>query len=110
MDRIQRTFEEFDRRHPEVYVEFVRMARKARQRGFRKYSARTIVAVIRWHCDVNPNRDGGFKINDHYSSRYVRKLLREDPSFTGFFELRACGADVEGPSDPMERVALEGFA
>lgn len=111
MDRTQRAFEAFDRKHHEVYSEFVRLAHKARSRGFRKYSAWTIVAVIRWHTDVNPQREGGFKINNNFISRYARKLIREDPSFRGFFELRACGGDgVEGSErDPLESVALEGF-
>ncbi len=29
-----------------------------------------------------------FKINDHYLSRYARKLMEEHPELDGLFELR----------------------
>ncbi len=43
---------------------------------------------IRWHYDINPNHDGGFKINDWFSDHYSRLLVNDDPTYSGFFEFR----------------------
>lgn len=84
----ERAWQQFDRAHPEVYSRFVMLVRAARATGHRRYSARTIIENIRWHYTVNERRDGGFKINDHFSPFYVRKFIAENPEFSGFFELR----------------------
>jgi hypothetical protein len=57
--------------------------------GHRHYSADAVLHVVRFHRDVNRERDGGRKINDHFTSRYARKLMAEDARFAGFFETRA---------------------
>ena len=85
---VQQRFEIFDEQHPEVWVLFVQFSQQVRAAGRDKYSARAIIHRIRWHYAVNPERDEGFKINDVFSSRYARKLLEDDPTFVGFFELR----------------------
>lgn len=43
---------------------------------------------------VNPEHDEGRKINDHFSSRYARKLVADDPSFKDFFERRALRSEA----------------
>ncbi len=85
---IQARFEAFHRAHPEVYDLFCRFANEMLIAGHGRYSARAIVHQIRWHHDVNPERHSGFKINDHFSSRYARLLVDSNPRFDGFFELR----------------------
>jgi hypothetical protein len=85
---IQAAFETFDRDHPEVYRLFVQLANQMRDAGRKRYSADAILHRIRWHFDVNTHRRGGFKINDHFSSRYARKLIAQDPTFDGFFTLK----------------------
>jgi hypothetical protein len=87
-------FMAFDANHPEVWERFVSMAKQVRDTGAKKYSARTIIEVMRWHYTVNERRDGGFKINDHYSPFYVRKLIDVHPIYRNFFELR--GEDDDG--------------
>lgn len=77
----------FDDQHPEVYTLFCQMARQAQARRPR-YSARTILEVMRWNFMLNEDGDGGFKLNDHFSPFYVRKLIDEDTTFSEFFELR----------------------
>lgn len=85
---IQQRFDEFDTAHPEVFDLFKQFAAELRRAGRTHYSADSILHRIRWHCDVNQQRDETWKINDHFSSRYARKLIAEDESFQGFFELR----------------------
>src|SRR4051812_12291868 len=85
---IQARFDEFGQEHPEVYALFRQFAQEVRLAGHRKFSADAILHRIRWEYDVNRRRDGGFKINDHFSSRYARRLMTDDRSFVGFFETR----------------------
>ncbi|HEU4754686.1 MAG TPA: hypothetical protein VFU47_16380 [Armatimonadota bacterium] len=86
---IQERFERFDRTHPEVYALLLRFARQVRERGWSRYSIRTLWELIRWHYSLSGPEDG-FKLNDQYTSRYARKLLTEHPDEfpSGFFELR----------------------
>jgi hypothetical protein len=85
---IQERFEDFDRKHPEVFVAFLEIAEQLLASGHRHYSADAIMHVVRFHRDVNRSRDGGFKINDHFVSRYARKLMTADARFAGFFTTR----------------------
>lgn len=86
-DAIQRAFEVFDADHPEVWTLFRRLAAEVRGRGWTRYSADALLHRIRWHYHVEQG-DAAFKINDHFSSRYARKLVEADPSYADFFELR----------------------
>jgi len=84
---IQAAFESFHAEHPEVYAMFRDYAAKARAAGFTRFSADMICHRIRWYHHVERGaRD--FKINDHFTSRYARKLMSDDASFAGFFETR----------------------
>jgi hypothetical protein len=72
-----------------VYREFIRRARALVLTGWRHYSHKAIIETIRYDVNVRigPN-DGGFKINDHYSSRIVRRAMAQYPELDGFFEVR----------------------
>jgi hypothetical protein len=88
-ESIDARFVEFDAAHPEVYDLFKRFALELLGRGRERYSADAILHRIRWHYAVNPGKEfDGFKINDHFSSRYARKLAAEDVRFAEFFEFR----------------------
>lgn len=84
-------FEEFHKANPHVYEAFKRFAREA-QGKVARYSADAILHRIRWFAAIETSGDE-FKVNDHWSAFYARLLIRDDPSFTGFFELRKAAAD-----------------
>lgn len=86
-------FEEFHAANPQVYEAFKRFAREAKSKVAR-YSSDAILHRIRWFSTIETN-DPSWKINDHWSAFYARMLIRDDPSFTGFFELRRAVADKE---------------
>lgn len=86
--RTRAAFERFHAVHPEVYELFRTFAYELRAAGRTKYSARTIVERIRWHYAINPDRDGGFKINDWFSAHYGRMLMQREPEFAGMFDTR----------------------
>ena len=85
---IDERFAQFHEKHPEVFVLFRQFAVQRLSEGFTHYSADALLHRVRWETDANAEREGGFKINDHYSSRYARLLSEQDPRFADFFEFR----------------------
>jgi len=83
---ILEAFVEYHRANPEIYELFKRFANEVKVSGRRYYGAKAIMEKIRW--EVNIERKGDFKCNDHYTSCYVRLLISEDPRFKDFFETR----------------------
>lgn len=98
-DRLRRTFEVFHKANPEVYEKILGMCRRLRKTGWRKYSMRTIVSVLRFEQDLAstgeevavdaPERLRRVKLNNNHSPYYARLLVEEHPTeFAGFFEMR----------------------
>jgi hypothetical protein len=88
---IQERFETFHRQHPEVYGYLLALCYELRRKGRKKYGIRPLCERVRWHFEIEQNRED-FKINDHYLSRYARLITQEHAEFQGFFELRAIKA------------------
>jgi len=84
---IQERFEAYHKEHPEVYELVKVYAAKARAAGFTRFSINMIVERIRWYHHIEQG-DHEFKIDNYFRSRYARKLMEDDPTFVGFFELR----------------------
>ena len=81
---IQERFEAFHAAHPEVYAELVRLAREAR--GCRRLGVRALWERMRWSLMIE--REGEYKLNDHFPSRYARLLAKEYPELGEMFEMR----------------------
>lgn len=82
-------FRTYHQTHPEIFQLFAKYAYEMRKTGRKKYSAKTIMERIRWHCDVQ-ERGQEFKINNSYTAMYARLLVHKIPEFSGFFEFREC--------------------
>lgn len=94
-ESIDARFAAFDAAHPEVYRLFVRFARELKARGHAHGSSDAILHRVRWETGANTERDGGFKINNNFSSRYARKLAAEfSAEFADFFEFRSLKASA----------------
>jgi len=85
--RLDRAFDQYHAANPLVYELFRKFALMAKAAGHSHYSARAIYHRMRWHVDIETRGDE-FKLNNNYSSRYARLLIREHPEFDGFFETR----------------------
>lgn len=85
---IDERFAMFDAANPAVYAAFRRHAETLLNAGRKHYSSDAILHRVRWDFALQTTGEGGFKINDHFSSRYARKLAAEDPRFAEFFEFR----------------------
>jgi hypothetical protein len=77
----------FHAAHPEFYALFVQYAVAERAKGRKRFGAKWIMEQIRWNHGFDGSEKGK-KVQDHFTSRYVRLFLSEHPDFKGFFELR----------------------
>lgn len=90
---IQQSFEDFDRAHPEVFEYLVRLAFDVYQRGFRHYGMKAFWERMRWHFQIEQDMGEEFKLNNNYTSRYVRKIIVKHPELEDLFELRVLRAE-----------------
>lgn len=95
-------FKKFHKENPQVYEEFVNTAKRMKRTGRTRYSARTIIEVLRWTRDIGTTGEV-FKINDDYVPIYVRLLIHNYPEFNGFFELRKIRSGGFKSSEQRER-------
>lgn len=80
-------FKKYHSDNPHIYAQFVKYARKTKERGFKNYSANGIFELIRWHTGIKGN--DCFKLNNIYRPDYARKIMEELPDeFAGFFRVR----------------------
>jgi hypothetical protein len=89
---IQRRFEDFHRDQPQVYAELVKLARRARGRGAARVGIRMAWEVMRWNLTIE-TAPGDFKLNDHFTSRYARLIMRQEPDLADVFETRELRAE-----------------
>jgi hypothetical protein len=87
---IQRKFEKFHIRHPEVRDELVRRARLAKDEGRTHYGIGALWEELRYNFPLE-YRSGDsrkFKFSNNYRSRYARLIRREEPDLRDFFKIR----------------------
>lgn len=94
--RLQEQFEEFDKANPHVYRQLVELAKQWKAAGHSKCSIDMLFHHLRWKYGIRTNREYGintksldkFKLNDHHTSRYARKIMDENPELAGLFDTR----------------------
>jgi hypothetical protein len=70
-----------------VWDAFVEEAMKIRRRGYKHYSARTIVHVLRHHSAIS-EKGSEWKINNNHSPYLARLFDLMIPGFAGMWEYR----------------------
>lgn len=90
-------FNDFHKENPRVYELFKTQVFRAIKLGKNKISSKQLLGFIRWEIflsvqtDLFNTVDGEerqFKINDAFTSRYVRLFLDEYPQYEHLFEIR----------------------
>lgn len=84
--KLQDRFNKFHKENPQVFKAFHHHAKMIKNRGFKTYSAWSIICVIRFNNDLSTN--GKFKINNDFVALYARLLMEQCPEFDGFFKTR----------------------
>lgn len=84
---IQERFESFHELNPWVYRALVRITEDWLARGRTRIGMKMLTEVLRWQYGRATAGDD-FKINNNYTSRYVRLLIAEHPEYAHAFETR----------------------
>lgn len=71
----------------DIWKEFERLALIVWETGRRRYSAQTIMHVIRWDSEIERGQ-GEFDINNNWIAYYSRMFMMQYPEAEGFFETR----------------------
>ena len=95
---IQERFELYHAANPHVYAMYIEYTKQLLRLGHRRISPQFILERIRWEMTTGtvPTKGSGwhaaggkpFKINDHFSSRYARLLIKQYPRLGSVFETR----------------------
>ena len=86
---IQERFEAFRVLNPHVEEMLAREATRALEQGWSRIGIDFLYHRLRWVYATQTNRDpGDYRLNDHFTSRYARLLIREHPEFKDLFETR----------------------
>lgn len=78
----------FHEEHPEVWDLFVRFSVEMINRGYKTYSAQSVIERIRWEKDAGSDGSISFKINNNYTAFYSRRFMKVYPQHKGFFRTR----------------------
>jgi len=72
----------------EIANQFIRRSWRLWKRGIKRYGAKSIVEVLRWHYALRNKNGEQWKINNNYASRLARLAMERAPELKGFFEVR----------------------
>lgn len=105
LTRLERAFLAFHNANPHVYERFVKNCEALWANGWRHYSSRTLIAVMRFQWDLETGGELVFqrgdpnafrvKLSNNHAPYYARKLIKDFPKFSKFFVLR----HVEGEEE-----------
>lgn len=71
---------------PQAFVLFEKLSNQIKAAGKTKYSAWTIIGIMRWESDLSQTEE--YKISNDYIGLLARDLIAKDKSFEGFFNLK----------------------
>lgn len=71
----------------EIYMGFERIAFRSMRKGFRHYSSKTIVELLRWSSDMS-EKNSEFKINNNRTPDLARLFEDMNKRHVGFFRSR----------------------
>ena len=83
----------FDAAHPTIYSLFSALAAELVSHGVRRGSSDEILHQMRWQHKVE-NRGEEYAVNNSWSAYLARRLIRDQPAFGTFFELRKSKHDT----------------
>jgi hypothetical protein len=81
-------FERFHEANPRVYEHLVRLAYQAKSTGRKRIGIRVLWERLRWWSWFETDGKEPFRLNDKFTSRYVRLLIEREPELAPLFETR----------------------
>lgn len=86
---IQQKFEAFDKANPSVYKRLCELARQLVKKGHKQFGIQILWQQLRWLIYIEANDPNSvFRLDDHYTSRFARKMMENEPDLKGIFETR----------------------
>ena len=79
---------QFHMDNPHVYQILVELARNLKAAGHKRLGIRMLWETMRYELMTDTIHPKGFKLNDHYHSRYARLIMEQEPDLDGIFETR----------------------
>lgn len=116
MNPLKKAFLEFHAENPWVYTRMLEHCRALQDRGYAKYSARTLISVMRFEWDLKTTGEdvrfkgdvdtSRVKLNNNHSPYYARMIMTKHPEFARFFDLREVDSGDDGiyPDPPSVAV------
>jgi hypothetical protein len=90
---IEERFEAFHQTNPWVYQALATLARRMLARGHTKLGIGMCWEVLRWEYMIETDDPtSGFRLNDHFRSRYSRLIQSQERDLDGIFETRGLRA------------------
>ena len=115
-ESIEAKFRDFHAENPQVYRELVKRARQIKEKGFDRYSIKTLYEVIRWNAHLTPSGEP-FKLNNSFTALYARLIMDQERDLSGMFgHARGAGMNTltrrltHHPLSRLVTSALEGIA
>ena len=91
LDDIDKRFIRFHEENPHVYSTLVQEAVKLRGQGWKHFGLKCLYERARWLITMKtriPDDMEPYKLNNNYTSRYARLIMKQEPDLKGFFRLR----------------------
>ena len=88
MEQMREQCAAFHVEHPEVWDMFVSFTFEMIDRGYKNYSAQSVIERIRWEKDAGGDGTTAFKINNNFTAFYSRRFMRMYPAYEGIFRTR----------------------
>lgn len=86
---IQKRFEEFNAKFPDVYDWLVAASRAQLRKGAKRLSIGRLYEQLRAKCRREKLTGEGYEFPNDFRSRYARKMMAENPDLAGKFEIRS---------------------
>ena len=81
-------WERCKKEHPEMLKKAAEIALSAKRKGWKRWSTKGVLEVLRWQTAINADMGLGLKVNNNHTAFMARDLMRDHPELDGFFETR----------------------
>lgn len=93
-ETIDEQFQAFHRANPHIYRILRALAMDYRRAGHDHCGIKMLYEVLRYQSGIYTRGDA-YKLNNNYTSRYARLLMKQEPELAGFFETRELAETAE---------------
>lgn len=85
---IDEAFADFHRANTHIYRKLVNLCREVKGAGHETYSMKAVFERLRWFHHIELKSKEPFVLNNNFTSRYARAIMRFEPDLCDFFVVR----------------------